>query len=449
MKWKQLILFGITLLIMSGCRAKSPGFIVHYVGLEDYEGDTANLWQLTADMMKSDRDYGKGAIASAVVANGQITFTGKEDTLHMYEIEIQNSSRRFYPERGELTLTHVSPPTMPVPDKSTNPHSLNETVWKLWHEEGFSLDKTRRLLFATIQNAVGCFLLDRYAVVYPNELEDLYNRTNEKMRDTVSVLLNLRKQLQAHKAIQKNEFFVDFRQITFERDTLQFSDVAGKGKPTCLLFWMNANETIPIKKELDSLKKQYPSMQLVVAALFYPDPQSQLFMQELKEQYGAMLVDDGRRFENSVRWLYRIHSTNFNYEYLFDEKGNLIKQQPLMYPPNGWYVIEKGKEDTIGRIPIVTVSDFSELRLDSFIHQDETLYQIIGCVKESKRKTWADTTEVLIGKSIGFIYNGQVVCSPVVNCRIESGNFAITTNRKQIYYELLKESALSHCKEAD
>lgn len=330
MKWKLLIFFGSILLIMAGCRVESPRFIVHHVGLEDCEGDTAYLWRLTADMWKSDRDYGKGPIDSAIVTNGQITFTGKEDTLHMYEIEMKNSRQRFYPERGELTLTHVSAPTMPIPDKSTNPHSLNETIWQLWHGDGyFPLEKTRRVLFATIQNAAGCFLLDRYAVVYPNELEDLYNRTNEKMRDTVSVLLTLHKQLQTTKAIRQNEPFVDFRQITFERDTLQFSDVAGKGKPTCLLFWLNANETDPIRKELDLLKKQYPSMQFVVATLFNPNPRTQLFMQELNEQYDAMWVDDGRRFEDSVRWLYRIHSTNFNYEYLFDEKGCLIKQQPL------------------------------------------------------------------------------------------------------------------------
>lgn len=329
MKLKLLIILGAILLIMHGCREKSPQFIVHYTGLEHCEGDTAHLWQLTADMMRSDRDSGKKPMASAIVTNGQITFTGKEDTLHMYEIEINSSYKRFYPERGELTLTYVSAPAMPIPDKSTNPHSLNEAIWRLWHEEGFPHERTRSALFATISNAVECFLLDRYAVVYPNELEELYNRTNEKMRDSVSVLINLSKQLKATKAIQKNEPFVNFKQVTFEGDTLQFSDVAGKGNPTCLLFWLNANETAPLKEELDSLKKQYPSMQLIVATLHYTDLQSRLFMHELKEQYGAILVDDGRRFENSVRWLYRIHSTNLNYEYLFDGEGNLIKQQPL------------------------------------------------------------------------------------------------------------------------
>lgn len=331
MKWKLLILFGFILLIMSGCQTKSPRFIVHYVGLEDCDGDTAHLWRLTADTWKSDRDYGKGPIGSTIVTNGQVTFTGKEDTLHMYEIEMKNSRQRFYPERGELTLTHISAPAIPVPDKSTNPHSLNETIWQLWHEDGFyPPQKTRKVLFATIQNAVGCFLLDGHAVVYPDELEDLYNRTNAGMRDTVSVLIRLGKQLKATKVIQPSEPFVDFKQITFERDTLQFSDIAGKGKPTCLLFWLNTNETDPVRKELDSLMKQYPTMQLVVATLHHSDPQSRLFMQELKEQYRAILVDDSRRFENSVRWFYRIHSTNFNYEYLFDEKGNLIKQQSQM-----------------------------------------------------------------------------------------------------------------------
>lgn len=331
MKLKRLFLFGFILLIICSCQTKSPQFIVHYVGLDDCEGDTVYLWRLTADLMKSDKDYGRGPIDSTIVSNGQLFFIGKEDTLHMYEIEINDSWQRFYPERGELTLTHLPHTVTPISDKITHPHSLNEAIWKLWYEEGFPRDKTRRMLFANIQNAVGCFLLDRHAVVYPNELEDLYNRTNEEMRDTVSVLLSLNKQLKVTKAVQRNEPFFDFKQITFERDTLLFSNIVGKGEPTCLLFWLNANETNPVRKELDALKKQYPAMQLVVAILFYPDPQSQLFMQELKEQYGAILVDDGRRFEGSVRWLYRIHPTNFNYEYLFDGKGNLIKQQPLTY----------------------------------------------------------------------------------------------------------------------
>lgn len=331
MKWKLLFFFGSILFMMPGCQTKAPQFIVHYVGLENCDGDTAYLWRLTADMWKSDRDYGKGPMDSAIVTNGQVTFTGQEGTLHMYEIEMKNSRERFYPERGELTLTHVSAPAMPVPDKSTNPHSLNETIWQLWHGEGyFPLEKTRKVLFATIQNAVGCFLLDRHAVVYPDELEELYNRTNVGMRDTVSVLIGLNRQLKATKVIQPNEPFVDFRQVTFERDTLQFSDIAGKGKPTCLLFWLNTNETDPIRNELDALKKQYPTMQLVVATFFYPDPQSRLFIQELKEKYHAILVDDSRRFENSARWFYRIHSTDFNYEYLFDEEGCLIKQQALV-----------------------------------------------------------------------------------------------------------------------
>lgn len=328
MKWKLLILFGLILSMVSGCRTKSPQFMVRYTGLDDCEGDTAYLWRLTADLQKSDRDYGKGPIDSTVVTKGQVVFRGKEDTLHMYEINTNHRRERFYPERGELTLTYASPSTMSKPDQSTHPHSLNEALWELWHKEGFPYEKTRRMLFANIQNAVGCFLLDGHAVVYPYELEDLYNRTTEQMRDTVSVLIGLSKQLKTTQMIQQNEPFVDFRQRTIEGDTLQLSSVAGKGKPTYLLFWLDTNEINLIKKELDSLKEQYPTLQIVVVTFAYSDPQSRLFRQELKEQYDALLVDDGRGFEKSARWLYRIHSANFNYGYLFDEKGNLIKQQP-------------------------------------------------------------------------------------------------------------------------
>lgn len=55
----------------------------------------------------------------------------------------------FYPEEGKLTLTNVVPPAMPVPDKSTNPHSQNVRLWKLWHEDLFRW-KLRGNLYSTM-----------------------------------------------------------------------------------------------------------------------------------------------------------------------------------------------------------------------------------------------------------------------------------------------------------
>lgn len=56
----------------------------------------------------------------------------------------------------------------------------------------------------------------------------------------------------------------------------------------------------------------------------------------------------------------------------------------------------------------------------------EMAYQIMGRVNDQSIKIWADATEQSIGKHIGFVCNNKVVCNPLVNARIESGNFAIS-----------------------
>lgn len=99
--------------------------------------------------------------------------------------------------------------------------------------------------------------------------------------------------------------------------------------------------------------------------------------------------------------------------------------------PNGWYHITDGAKDSVSSKPIVTVSDFETLRLDSSanLQRGEVIYQISGTMNESASKKWADATEKAIGERIGFIYNNEVICDPYINCRIESGSFAISTNK--------------------
>ena len=98
------------------------------------------------------------------------------------------------------------------------------------------------------------------------------------------------------------------------------------------------------------------------------------------------------------------------------------------YRPNGWYYITSGAQDSLSVEPIVTTKDFVSIRLDSFMSErtGKMAYQIVGRVNDQSIKIWADATEQSIGKHIGFVCNNKVVCNPLVNARIESGNFAIS-----------------------
>ena len=148
MKINQWIFYSLFLGLIS-CQSQEQTFTVHCTGLDAHEGDTVYLWRYGADRMTGDRDYGKAPLDFAIIRNGEVSFSGKEDTLHIYGMEHPGSMNFFYPERGKLTLTNVVPPTMPVPDKNTNPHSQNVRLWKLWHEDDFHW-KLRGNLYSTM-----------------------------------------------------------------------------------------------------------------------------------------------------------------------------------------------------------------------------------------------------------------------------------------------------------
>ena len=108
---------------------------------------------------------------------------------------------------------------------------------------------------------------------------------------------------------------------------------------------------------------------------------------------------------------------------------------------NGWYHIIDGQQDSISCEPIVTVADFTDLRLvyDSFGQP-----VISGRVSKSKLGKWTDATEKSIGKRIGFVFNDTVITAPQVNARIDSGNFQISSPQghdlKRIYLQLTSHS---------
>ena len=114
----------------------------------------------------------------------------------------------------------------------------------------------------------------------------------------------------------------------------------------------------------------------------------------------------------------------------------------LKHRENGWYRIIDGQKDSIASRPIVTVKEFVALRLEKD-YFGKTV--ITGSVSKHKLQAWADSTEQLIGKRMGFVFNDSVIAMPQINMRIESGNFQISVPRGSsfdlpaIYQQLRKE----------
>ena len=110
------------------------------------------------------------------------------------------------------------------------------------------------------------------------------------------------------------------------------------------------------------------------------------------------------------------------------------------YRENGWYRIIDGQKDSIASIPIVTVKEFASLRIDKDFFGKAV---ITGSVSKHKLRAWADSTEQLVGKRMGFVFNDSVITAPRVNMRLESGAFQITTpgsyDISSLYRSLLKE----------
>lgn len=98
---------------------------------------------------------------------------------------------------------------------------------------------------------------------------------------------------------------------------------------------------------------------------------------------------------------------------------------------NGWYPIADHPDNSIVGKPLANVMDFERITIirDTFILNGDTVIQslIQGRVKPEKRQQWADGTERLIDKRLGFVYNDSVITAPQINARIESGAFQITS----------------------
>lgn len=114
--------------------------------------------------------------------------------------------------------------------------------------------------------------------------------------------------------------------------------------------------------------------------------------------------------------------------------------QSVKHRENGWYRIMDGQKDSIASRPIVTVKEFASLRLEKDPFGKAV---ITGSVSKHKSRAWADSTEQLIGKRMGFVFNDSVITAPRVNMRLESGMFQIAApgdyDISSLYRNLLKE----------
>ena len=107
---------------------------------------------------------------------------------------------------------------------------------------------------------------------------------------------------------------------------------------------------------------------------------------------------------------------------------------------DGWYPVADYPDNLIVGKPLATIKDFERVAIirDTFIIDSDTVIQLLiqGRVKPEKRQQWADGTERLIGKRLGFVYNDSVITAPQINARIESGSFQITNTDTTLIKEL-------------
>lgn len=97
-----------------------------------------------------------------------------------------------------------------------------------------------------------------------------------------------------------------------------------------------------------------------------------------------------------------------------------------------WYPLADYPDNSIVGKPLATVNDFERVAIvrETFIIKSDTVSRLLiqGRVKPEKRQQWADGTEYLICKRLGFVYNDSVIIAPQINARIESGSFQITSH---------------------
>ena len=114
---------------------------------------------------------------------------------------------------------------------------------------------------------------------------------------------------------------------------------------------------------------------------------------------------------------------------------------------DGWYPVADYPDNSVVGEAVATVADFDDIEMlrNSLIADGDTTVMLFirGRVKPEKRHAWADATEKLIGRRLGFVFDGCVVAAPQINTRMESGSFEInspdTVLLENIYNSIKKE----------
>lgn len=101
---------------------------------------------------------------------------------------------------------------------------------------------------------------------------------------------------------------------------------------------------------------------------------------------------------------------------------------------DGWYPVADIPDNRVEGKAIVTVKDFETVAIDTVSIPNVAFIE--GRLKADKVSVWAKATEDRIGKRIGFVFEDSVVMAPTVNCRIESGNFTINNENKNLILEI-------------
>ena len=104
----------------------------------------------------------------------------------------------------------------------------------------------------------------------------------------------------------------------------------------------------------------------------------------------------------------------------------------------GWYPVADYPDNSITGKAVVTVDDFERISLDSV---DNHIY-IAGTLKQSKIAKWTEYSETHIGKRLGFLFNDSIICAPIINTRLESGNFQITSPDAALIREIYTQHHL-------
>ena len=187
--------------------------------------------------------------------------------------------------------------------------------------------KLHRLMEANIQNVVGGALF-AFCNIRSNEMESLYHKTNKTLIAGNYWLQLIEKMVQSTRPIHVGEPFIDFKQQIYQGDTLQFSDMTGKGKPACLVFLQNPSCYPEIMRQLQAWKERYPDLEYVYVSSF---PDIDPFTQLAKRLGGPVLHDNPLDNSQSVKWAYRVFLQKNSMAYLFDRKGILKEIKEFDY----------------------------------------------------------------------------------------------------------------------